>query len=165
MNQRALFVVKIGGGGLEFKSDYHQALFKDFLKENVGTMLDIKLHSGELSTEQRGYFEGAIVPAVAEFQNMEIEEARELLKKEFNGRYIFDTKGKAHKVGISTTKLNKKAFSEFLERIIQWMSENGVPIPDPELFKEFKDLALWKDDEVPEKYKQFIKKPKIKKNA
>lgn len=156
---RALFVVKAGKeGGLEFKSDFHRARFKDFLKENAGVELDIKLHSGELSGEQRRYFEGAIVPAIADFHEMEIDDARELIKREFNGKYVITKKGDFGKVAMSTTKLNKKGFSEFLERIIQWMAENGIPIPDPEDYKRWRDSSPLRGETYQPKWLSKTKK-------
>lgn len=144
---KVLFIAKATKeGGLEFSSDFRAAQFRDYLRANVGVQLEIKPHKGAISSEQRRFFEGAIVPTFAEFHGMEIEEARELIKKEFNGRWVKTKQGLHEKLAMSTTKLDKAQFSDFLDRITSWMGENGVPIPDPEDYKRWMESSPWADE-------------------
>ena len=119
-----------GNGKLSLGSDHNRARFADFLKANPGIRLRIEAITPE-SWKQRKMFEGAYVPFVAYFQeNMDYNDSddcqkvRDWLKIEFNGTFI-TMGGKAIKVPKSTKgELNRG----FMERVLDWMGENGMPI-------------------------------------
>ncbi len=130
---------------LNFGSPYNQARFRDWAAKNIG--MEVKLIPSDIPTnEMRGYYFGAIVPAIAESSSQDykspevLQEIHELLKTEFNGKFIKDfIKGGMKKISLSTTRLNKSGFSEYLNRITAWMSENQIPVPDSNLYREWHD--------------------------
>lgn len=67
--------------------------------------------------------------------HLDLEDTHELLKQEFNFRYVLRKDGSTAKLGKSTTKLSVGKFIEYIDRIKHWADENGVYIPevDPEL--------------------------------
>lgn len=130
-------------GGLDFGPENLRQL-KIFIKKNPGMVFDIVPILPE-SEEQRGWFEGALVPAVAFFQSgmdhhnyEDLRKVREWLKIEFNGDLVV-LGGKSIKVG-KTTK--RKLNLGFLERITEWFVENYSPPPellDPNKWQDWKD--------------------------
>lgn len=145
-------VVSIGhvNGDLEISYD-NLARVHDFLYKNKNKKIRVVFEEVDkkIADEKRGYFEGAIVPVFTHFQNKERikiglkeytrGEMREILKREFNGRIIQLTSGKNQKFGQSTNTLSNKRFARFLDKITSYMEENGIPIPDPEEYKKWRD--------------------------
>ncbi len=130
-------------GGMEFPSDYARVRFKEFLKKNPGMRFKAEPLTPE-SNHQRRFFEGAVVPFFTYYQDNlnwrepdDLRKAREWLKLEFNGEFIL-IKDKVHKVPKSTKgKLNKG----FLDRVIDWMAENGykTELLNPDEYKRWRD--------------------------
>jgi len=130
-------------GGLSFGTYIKMAL-KKFIKENPNMPFELKPLLPE-SQKQRGFFEGAICPLVAFYQegmdhhnSQNISDVREWLKIEFNGQMMV-VGGKSHIIGGST---KKKLNQGFLERIIGYLQDNYAPpdeILDPECYKDWRD--------------------------
>jgi hypothetical protein len=131
------------GLGLIF-SDFFKRKLKEYIKENPNapfTLTPVYPESGKM----RGYFEGGICPLMTFYQEgmdhrnaNDVRQVREWLKLEFNGE-IVSIRGKTHRVAQSTKyKLN----SGFLERVIDYMTENYAP-PDEVL--DTKKYLYWKD--------------------
>lgn len=144
-----VFIVVADKGGLKFNSDYHKAMFKDFLKHNDGIRLKITPDE-QIANNVRRYFEGGIVPFfalqhfVVDPQNgkwctMPLKEARECLKREFNPTYFRDLSGATVKQGESTASLNKKEFGGFIDRCTDYFEQNGYEIPNNEEYKNWID--------------------------
>lgn len=134
-------------GQLEF-SPFNRAKFKQFLSQNPGIRLKITADLPE-SGKLRRYFEGAIVPLIAFYQegmdhrsSDDRRAVREWLKQEFNGAMI-EVAGKMHVVG-RTTK-GRDQLNPFVERVTDWLVENYAPPQealDPEKFKEWRDTIF-----------------------
>lgn len=131
-----------GKGRLSLGSDHNRARFADFLTAHVGSRVRIEPITPE-SKKQRDFFEGAVVPFVAFFQeNLSWEDpedlrtVREWLKIEFNGKFI-TLGGRSVKVAKSTKgELNRG----FIERVLDWCGEQGYPtdLLLPEDYKHWK---------------------------
>lgn len=130
-------------GGFEFGPENLRQL-KIFIKKNPGMVFEIVPLLPE-SKDQRGWFEGGLVPLVAFYQtgmdhhnNEDLRKVREWLKIEFNGDLVV-LGGKSVKVG-KTTK--KKLNLGFLERCTDWLIENYAPpieAMDPKKYQDWKD--------------------------
>jgi hypothetical protein len=132
-------------GGMEF-TETTKAYFKNFLKSNPGRWMKIEPLRVE-SSKQRRFFEGAVVPLFAYYQENldyhnadDLRKAREWLKIEFNGE-ILTVSGKAHKVGKTT---RGEALNDFVERVIAGMEEQGaqVELLNPEDYKYWRDVLF-----------------------
>jgi hypothetical protein len=139
------FLATIKAGGLSFGSDFNRGRFIDWSKKNIGQRVGITLLLPE-SYQQRKFFEGAICPLVAFFQEgmnhrnwNDVKECRETLKIEFNGVYT-NVKGLSTKIGGSTKgELNQG----FLDRVIDWLEENyGIDRAEVLNPKDYED---WRD--------------------
>lgn len=154
-----VFIVQVDNGGLKFNSDYHKAMFKEYLKANNGMRLKITPDE-QIPNNMRGYFEGGIVPFFAlqhfvidkdngKWCTMPLREARECLKREFNPTYFRDLSGETVKQGETTASLNKKEFGSFIERCTDYFQQNGYEIPDNEEYKRWRDSAPEINEEYP----------------
>jgi hypothetical protein len=110
-------------GGLDPGTDYNRSRFKDWLKKHAGLRVRIELDAPE-SRDLRRYFEGAIVPEVCQAQhwcNVESTDdliaCRELLKQEFNGRWVPALDGSKTKVAMSSK--GQKVLREFVNRVTE----------------------------------------------
>lgn len=114
-------------GGFDMGSEYNRLRLKQDLRQHTGSRYKIERVTPE-SNKQRRFFEGAVLPLIAYYQegmhyenSSDLEKVREWLKIEFNGEMVV-IKGKAIKVGGSTKgKLN----TGFLERVIDWAESQG----------------------------------------
>lgn len=146
-------------GRLSLGSEYNKSRFQDFLNKNIGIRFKIDPFTPE-SRKQRGFFEGAIVPFTCYFQENldwqdkeDLEKVREWLKIEFNGQFIV-IGGKSIKVPKSTkNELNRG----FLERVIDWLGEQGYPIDvlNPNEYKKYRD-ELRSNFNIPPTYIQYM---------
>lgn len=134
---------KDGKPRLSLGSDHNRARFADFLRKNVGVRIKIDPFTPE-SGKQRKFFEGAVVPLVAFYQENidyrdygDLKMVREWLKTEFNGKLI--TMGGR---SVRLAKSTKGALNRgFLERVMDWMGEQGYQIEFllPERYKDWHD--------------------------
>ena len=133
-------------GGLDVGSDYNRARFREWLKKHAGLRVRVELDEPE-SNDLRRYFEGAVVPEVCQHWEWcdpksqdDLVSCRELLKAEFNGRWLPTPSGSMRKVAMSTK--TQKVLRPFVNRVTDWMAEQGIPIPDPKLYKQWRDSGL-----------------------
>jgi len=130
-------------GGLSF-GDYTRIHLKKFIRENPNMPFELKPLFPE-SIKQRGYFEGALCPLLAFYQegmdhrnSKHVHLVREWLKIEYNGEMV-EIAGKVHRVSQSTkNKLNLG----FLERVTDYIIENYAPpmeAMDPKKYKHWRD--------------------------
>ena len=126
-------IAELGPDGkpkLSLGSEANRARFSDFLRKNLGIRIRMDPYTPE-SKKQRGFFEGALVPFIAYFQENidwndsdDLHYVREGLKNEFNSTYV--TIGdKAIKVAKSTKGELSRGL---IERILDWAGEQGYPI-------------------------------------
>lgn len=99
------------------------------------------------SLKGRRYLEGAVIPEYCYYQYMidprdtGRDEARRLLfKRDFNYEIITDRNGNPERIPTSTVGKVRDILNAWTE----WASENGCRIPNPELFKLWRDK--WKVD-------------------
>lgn len=133
--------------GLDF-GDRNRAYFKEFMRKNVGVLLNITPVFPE-SKKQRGFLEGAVIPLVTFYQegmdhnsNEDVRRVREWLKVEFNGEVVM-IDGKANKVGKSTA--GRFALQAFLERVVGWLVDNYSPPAEalePSRYKHWRDTIM-----------------------
>ena len=143
---------------------YTQMKLNHYAKDNPNAPFEIRQIMPE-SNKQRGFFEGAICPLVAYYQegmdyrNSEnIREVREWLKVEFNGDFV-TIGGKSNKVAQST---KNKLSDGFLERVIEYLIENYAPpyeALDPKKFRDWKDRIYPYGG--PEDYLSYLKEINI----
>lgn len=134
-------------GNIQF-TPYARATFKRFLAQNPGIRLTITVDLPE-SGKLRRYYEGALVPLIAFYQDNldhrsgeDRRKAREWLKAEFNGELI-EIGGKVQRVAKSTK--GRDALNPFVERVVDWLTENYAPPAealDPEKYKYWRDAIF-----------------------
>lgn len=145
MKRQHDFLATVKAGSFSFGSDANRRRFLDWTKKNVGQRVGISLLLPE-STKQRGFFEGAVCPMVAFFQEGmnyldpdDVKTVREMLKIEFNGKFV-SIGGRSTKIGATTKgELNQG----FLDRVIDWMEEQyGIDramVLNPAHYKDWRD--------------------------
>lgn len=126
---------------------YTRNKLKEYIEANPNQAFELVPLTPE-SRKQRGFFEGAICPLVAyyqenlDFRNAEnVRKVREWLKIEFNGEFV-TLGGKSVKVPQST---KRKLNQGFLERVIGWLEDNYAPPPEslnPESYKYWRDRVF-----------------------
>ena len=146
-------------GTLDF-GPYNRAKFQEFLKAHPGIRLKITAELPE-SGRLRRYFEGALVPLIAFYQegmdhrdSDDRRKIREWLKREFNGEMV-QVAGKMVVVAKSTR--GRAALNHFVERVIDWLNENYSPPAealDPEKYKEWRDTIF--PDGGPDNYIDYL---------
>jgi len=151
-NITTIINVKKDGKGPDFSGEpYKLGRMKDFYSVNRGRQIryNVELYNGDESLEKRRYFEGALIPVLTHFQNKERSnklppytraDIRLLVAREFNGKVITKNDGTSFKVGLST-KIGNRAFAKMLDRITDWMKENGIPVPCNKEYKKWRDSA------------------------
>jgi hypothetical protein len=94
------------------------------------------------SRKAQAFLEAAVIPAWGKFnygldpRNPEtIDKARELFKQDFHYEIVKDKNGNPRKIGLSL----KDEHTRVLEKYNDYAAENGAPIPNPELFKMWRD--------------------------
>lgn len=131
------------GKGFVFSDFFKSKLFA-YMRNNPSLPFELNPILPE-SKEQRGWFEGALVPLVAFYQegmdhrdSKDLKQVREWLKIEFNGELVV-VGGISHKVAQST---KRKLNLGFLERIVEWLTENYTPPQealDPKKYDDWHD--------------------------
>lgn len=126
--------------------NYVKLDLKRFMKDNPNMPFELKPLLPE-SNKQRKFFEGAICPLLAFYQegldhrnSKDVEKVRNWLKIEFNGE-IVQIGGKVHKIALSTkNRLNQG----FLERVEGYIYDNYAPPVEalnPEKYKHWRDTV------------------------
>lgn len=134
------FRAKIKNKGIEFSSP----LSKHKLLQFEGSELIIEIDDKPTS-EMRRYFEGAVIPSI--FYQLPrsgwktFKDCREAIKLEFLPSYTTSIKGERLKYPRSTAELSKAKFTALLDKIMRWMEEQGMELPDPEDYKAWRDSA------------------------
>lgn len=118
---------------------------------NRNIKMVISPYSGDKSLEQLGYYYGVILPYAMygliqlgnrlQLDNDEdCDDVDQMLKDKFlkNGIDIVDVHGEAHKAPSSLSRADKQETSEFVEWVIQWLSEN-LHVVIPEADKDWKN--------------------------
>jgi hypothetical protein len=146
-------------GGLQF-SPHTRAQLVQFLRENPGMRFTLTPDLPE-SGRLRRYYEGAVVPLIAFYQEgfdhhngEDRRKIREWLKQEFNGEMV-KIGDKMQVVG-RTTK-GRARLNPFVERVVDWLTENYNPPQealDPEKYKHWRDTIF--PDGGPDNYIDYL---------
>jgi len=162
-----IWIVKFDEKCMHFTSEYARALFLDYRKENKDERYRL-IPDKKYSREQQGFYYGAVIPSFAEWSDNYDEnnpdhllQIHDLMKLEFNGTFLTNLAGKSTKIGKSTTSMNKKDYSAFLERIEHYYDQNQIPFPSAELY------LRWVDEfsiDYP-KYRDWLKAMNLKVNG
>ena len=136
-------------------NDYSKGRLQEWLKKYDGFWVEPDITD---SIKGRRFLEGAIVPEYCKFQynidprDPNKDEARRLLfKRDFNYEIITDRNGNPERVPLSTKGLANEVSNKFTE----WATENGCPIPNVKLYKEWRDK--WKLDGRFPTFHDFLK--------
>jgi hypothetical protein len=135
--------------GFHFPSQHNRKLLLDWFKKYP--KFDITPHVEE-SVRSRGYLEGAVMPAYCEWQyginsrdRSKHEQQRYLFKKDFNSEIVNDRDGNPTKAPLSSKGLASKLNDSYT----RWAEQNGAPIPNPKLFKLWRDKYRSIDERFP----------------
>lgn len=150
----------IAQGGKLNMNEHNKKMFIDFLRKNEDMRMEITSLTPE-STRLRGFFEGGILPFIAYYQEgmnhrdyKDIHKVREWLKTEFNGDVVI-MGGKQHRI----TKSTKGLLKVFIERVLDWMGEQGYKIEllNPDEYKRWKE-EIFPTGEIndPDNYIDFL---------
>lgn len=139
-----MFTAVVENGKISLGNANNRERVRLWCEKNEGARVElvpILPESGKL----RRFFEGAVVPLVAFYQEgldhrdgHDLQNVREWLKIEFNGE-IVEMHGRAHKIGKST---KGRALQGFVERVIDWVVEQYAPpmeALDPKKWKRWRD--------------------------
>ena len=125
--------------GFYFPNEFNRQTFFQWLKKYK--RFAIIPDDGE-SENSRGYLEGAIIPTYCKWQygidprdRGRNEQRRFLFKQDFNYEIVKDRKGNPVRSPVSSKGLANQINNKYTE----WAEQNGCPIPNPALFK------LWRD--------------------
>ena len=125
------FLVKIKEGELDFGSEFNQARWREFLKENEDKWIRIEKPKENRTLSQNNYY-WLYLEVISRETGNEAEELHEFFKQKFLPRKMVIIQGKktAHEVMIikSTTKLSKVEFGDYLDKICSLVE---IPLPDP----------------------------------
>ncbi len=125
--------------GLYFESDYNRKVLRDWLKHYEW----IKLEPKPLRTKKRQQFlEAAVIPCWAQFNYgldptdpANRDKARQLFKLDFHYEIIKGKDGDPKRIEKSLSGQH----ADVLEIYTKYAEENGAPIPNPELYKIYRD--------------------------
>lgn len=114
-------------GGLNLRSDFNRARFKEFCKEHVGGWLRIE-HQPPVRSMSQHRFYWVYLDAIAHETGHTPEELHAWVKAKFLPRKFATVLGKDVELAPTTTTLSKLEFGELLDKIC---AETGVALPDP----------------------------------
>ena len=125
--------------GFSTKSDFIRARLAEWMKKYQYFELKPRVKD---SVNGRRYLEGAVIPAYCEWQYgipaAELgrgEQRRYLFKRDFHFEIVKNRDGEPTKIPLSTVGL----VNDVTTRYTDWAEQNGAPIPNPELFKMWRD--------------------------
>lgn len=131
------FLAKIRNKELDFGSPYNLARWRDFLKEYEGKYISVGREEVPRSQQQNRYY-WAYLRIVGHETGNSPEDLHDFFRQRFLGQREVVIWGKQNnfkiQAPVSTTKLTKTAFGEYLEKI-EHLTE--VPRPDPELLEGY----------------------------
>lgn len=130
--------------GFSVPSEYNKGILAQWLKKYRSFSLEPEVTETE---ESRGYLEGGVIPAYCEWQYginardpRRQEQRRQLFKQDFNYEIVKNRNGDPFKAILSSKGLAK----QILTKYTRYAEENGAPIPNPALYKLWRDK--WSQD-------------------
>lgn len=98
-----------------------------------GMCVELKKYRSKRSAAQNALYWGVWLPYISSVTGYTVDELHDKFRIKFLGTRIVQVRGDVYHVPKSTTKLNTKEFSEYLNEIDRMMStEVGVTLPHPE---------------------------------
>lgn len=120
-------------------TEYTKALLSEWMKKYPAFELRPIVTE---SRQSRGYLYGAVVRDYCAWQygidprERGKDDARKyLFMRDFNSEIVKDKKG----FPVRVPQTSKGKVRELLDTYTRWAEENGAPIPNPELFKKYRD--------------------------
>lgn len=119
----------------------------EYCKEHEGDYLDVRPKK-QITQGQRGYIYGALAPAYCEHSenydplNLDhVEEVAELLLAYAHGETKTGIDGKPLTLRRSTKSddMDSEEYRIGKEKIVHYFEEHSIPVPDPELYKKWRD--------------------------
>ena len=123
---------------IPYDKSFSNSVFKHF----EGQVIDVIVqpHEEPKSEEQLGYFFGVIIKMVCTKTEMFRGWSEKEIYSYFCQQYLFDEKvmhlnGGSQEIVIPIIKtlsqLNKKQTAVFIQKVIEFLSENGIYVPEP----------------------------------
>lgn len=143
MSKADTFIFRANSNGTLNMTSYNKARLKEYMKQNHGKLMVIRPKQIE-SSKQRGWFEGALIPLIAYYQEFmdhrngeDLDQVRQWLKLEFNADLVA-IGGKTHKIAKSTKGVLNEGL---IENILAWANEQGMKteLLDPQIYKHWHD--------------------------
>jgi hypothetical protein len=123
-----MFHATIKGGSIEFGSPPAALAFQEWKRAHEGERVVVELDKPTRSTSQNAYY-WAYLEIIARETGDNAEDLHEFLKRKLLPPRFTKVRGEEIKLPASTTKLDKAAMTDYLEKIA---ALTGVPLPDPE---------------------------------
>lgn len=122
---------------------YNLKLYEENVKQLEGKEIEVIIQEKheEPTVDQHGYFRGGIVPTALEsekFGGWSEEEFVDFLKNKFLSRVILkEVGGKKYTIVRleSFTKISKKMMSEFIDKTLNFLAEEGIDVLPPDNYK------------------------------
>lgn len=102
--------------------------------------LEVREKPKNVTQDQHGYYRGAIVPTCLEFESFggwDEKMVHDFFVDEFlSYKKIMTYKGVPKEVKIipSHSSLNRKEMSEFIDKVLQWLAQEGIYVMTPEQY-------------------------------
>ena len=125
--------------GITIVNDYQKSRFMEWLKKYQNFKVEPII---EDAPNKRRYLEGAVIPAYAHWQYSidprelgASDKRRYLFMRDFNAEVVKNRQGDPERVPQSSKGLVR----DLLDTYTRYAEENGAPIPNPELYKKWRD--------------------------
>jgi hypothetical protein len=145
------FIVKARlDGGIDFRSETHQKMFRQFVRDNAGAELRIEKEKNPVSENLRGFYFAAWIPVLREteprWKDLTPVQVHECIKKML---FWFEAwnpmSGRVERFGtsvMSDSEWNSTAKAmDFLDKVGDYLESKGFDIPWNEDYKRKRDSA------------------------
>lgn len=131
-NIRPVFKVNIGDGQIKLL-DGEKERYRKFLLSTKGNYeLVIQKPRKKRSSKANAYYWAVVLPIIADYMGEpELETAHEFLKSQHAIKTVLVGK-KVYKVIQRTSRMTTQEFSDYLEKVSVWASQEGLVIPLPD---------------------------------
>jgi len=125
--------------GFTVVNNYQRGQFFEWLKKYDSFKIEPVIQE---SSNRRRYLEGAVIPCYCKWQYAidprepgKADQRRVLFMRDFNSDIVTNRNGDPERVPLSS----KGEVSNILNTYTRYAEENGAPIPNPELYKKWRD--------------------------
>ena len=125
--------------GITIVNEYQKGKFLEWLKKYESFKVEPIIQE---SANRRRYLEGAVIPAYCKWQygidpreSGKSDQRRSLFMSDFNSDIVTNRDGEPSRVPMSS----KGRASDILDNYTRYAEENGAPIPNPDLYKKWRD--------------------------